>query len=280
MTQGRTQFRDVPAHSIAVGGAVFAYRSFGPDTGRPLVVLTHLAANLDSWDPRVVHGLAQDRRVVAIGYRGVGDSSGEVRSSIAEMATDMIDVIRALGLNRVDLFGLSMGGMVAQALISQAPDLVDRLILAGSGPTGGPGLTRITGVMIRGALRSAVTFTDPKILLVFTRSPASRRAGRDYIARLAERTTGRDAPVTPGVYRAQLSAVKKWGTSAPGTLATGGPVMIVHGDTDRMVPPANAYSLARLLQAASVTVFPDSGHGVVFQNHDAIVAAAREFLRR
>jgi len=280
VAQSRTQYRDVPTSTIAVGDAVFAYRSYGPDGGLPLVLLTHLGANLDGWDPRVVDGLARDRRVIAVEYRGVGDSTGAIRSSIDGMAADMVAVIRALGFDRVDLFGLSMGGMVAQAMVTQAPGLVDRLIVAGAGLAGGPGLTRMTGVMLRSILRAVLTFTDPKTLLFFTRTPTGRLAAHDYLDRLSERTTDRDAPVTPGAYRAQLTAVKTWGASSPATFPASGPVMIVHGDSDRMVPPANAYALARLLPGATVTVFPDSGHGVVFQNHDAFVAAARDFLHR
>ena len=280
MTQSRTRYRDVATSTIDVGGAVFAYRSYGPERGLPLVLLTHLGANLDGWDPRVIDGLARDRRVLAIEYRGVGASTGAIRGSIDEMAADMIAVIRALGYDRVDLFGLSMGGMVAQALVTQAPDVVDRLILAGAGPSGGPGLTRLTGVMIRSILRAVLTFTDPKSRLFFTRTPTGERAARDYLNRLAERTADRDRPVPPGVYRAQLSAVKKWGGSSPATFSGSGPVLIVHGDSDRMVPPANAYSLARLLPGAIVTIYPDSGHGVVFQNHDAFIALALDFLHR
>ncbi|MBO3731535.1 alpha/beta fold hydrolase [Glycomyces niveus] len=273
--------RGAPTRTIAVAGTSFAYRELGPRTGVPLIALVHLGANLDNWDPRIVDGLAQDRRVIAVDYRGVGDSGGRVRASMEEMAADMVAVIRALGHERVDLFGLSMGGMVAQAVIAQAPQLVDRLILAGSGPAGGPGLTDMTRVTIAGTLRAAIMFKDPKTLLFFTRTPAGRQAARAYLKRLKERTNGRDKAVTAGVFRAQLAAVHQWGAQAPADLSRfTGPVLIVHGDSDLLVPPANASALARHLPTATVTMFPDSGHGVAFQNHYAFVDAARDFLRR
>ena len=274
-------YRDAPTLTIAAAGAVFAYRELGPQAGVPLVVLTHLAANLDNWDPGLVDGLARERHVIAVDYRGVGDSTGRVRASIEEMAADMVAVIRALGHDRVDLFGLSMGGMVAQAVISQAPHLIDRLILVGSGPAGGPGLVDMTRVTIGTVLRAVITFHDPKTLLFFTRTPAGKRAAHQYLTRLKERTAGRDKAVTAGVFRAQLAAVHQWGEQAPTNLSQfAGPALIVHGDSDRMVPPANASALARQLPAASVTVFPDSGHGVAFQHHRAFVDAARDHLRR
>jgi len=278
----RTQSqRNSPTLSITAAGADFAYRQFGSDAGVPLVVLTHLGANLDSWDPRIVEGLAEDRHVIAVGYRGVGNSTGPIRDSVEDMAEDMAAVIRALGYDRVDLFGLSMGGMVAQAIAERAPQLIDRLILAGSGPAGGPGLTEMARITITTVLRAVITFQDPRTLLFFTRTAAGKKAAREYLARLKERTAGRDKAVTPRVYQAQLAAVHRWGMQQPAGLSRFiGPVLIVHGDSDRMVPPANATALTRQLANSSVLVFPDSGHGVAFQNHRAFIDAARDFLRR
>lgn len=274
-------YRETPTRTVAAAGAVFAYRELGPQDGVPLVLLTHLGANLDNWDPRIVDGLARDRRVIAVDYRGVGDSTGTVRNSMEEMAADTLAVIRALGHGRVDVFGLSMGGMVAQAVAAHAPGLTDRLILVGSGPAGGPGLADMTRATVTTTMRALATFNDPKALLFFTRTPTGKQAARQYLGRLKERTAGRDKPVTPGVYRAQLAAVRRWGSQEPVDLTpVTGPVLIVHGERDRMVPPENAAALARHLPTATVTVFPDSGHGVAFQNHRAFVDAARDFLRR
>jgi len=273
--------RNAPTLRILAAGAEFAYREFGPRAGVPLVLLTHLGANLDSWDPRIVDGLAEDRHLIAVGYRGVGNSTGQIRGSVEEMAEDMVAVIRALGYDRVDVFGLSMGGMVAQAMAEREPQLIGRLILAGSGPAGGPGLTDMTGITVSTVLRAVLTFQDPKKLLFFTRTPAGKKAADEYLARLKERTAGREKAVTPGVYREQLAAVHRWGMRQPADLSQfTGPVLIIHGDTDRMVPSANATALARQLPNASVMLFPDSGHGVAFQNHRAFVDAARDFLRR
>ena len=173
-TQGH---RNAPPMAVAAAGAEFAYREYGPRGGVPLIALTHLGANLDSWDPRIVEGLAEERHVIAVGYRGVGGhSTGPVRESIEDMAEDMAAVIRALGYGRVDVFGLSMGGMVAQAIAVQAPELIDRLILAGSGPAGGPRLTDMTRITITTVLRAVITFNDPKALLFFTRTPAGKEA--------------------------------------------------------------------------------------------------------
>lgn len=143
-------FVDATTRTVTAAGARFVYRELGADNGGiPLVGLTHLGANLDSWDPELVDPLAAHRRVILLGYRGVGASTGSVRDRFENMAADAIAAVRALGLSRVDLFGLSMGGMVAQEIVRQAPDLVDNVVLAGAGPQGGPGLTAIATAWCR-----------------------------------------------------------------------------------------------------------------------------------
>lgn len=284
MTSSRTRaerFQNTETRSLLVDGVEIVYRELGPSTGIPLVVLNHLGANLDDGDPRIVDGLSTDRRVILLGYRGVGRSGGRVRDSIEGMADDVIAAVRALDLPRIDLLGLSMGGMVAQHVVQQAPELVDRLILISSGPAGGPALTEMTRVMVGGTVRASLTLANPKLRLFFTRSAAGKKAGRDYLRRLQERRGDRDARVSLGVLRAQLSAVHRWGGQSPTASAEfDRPVLILHGDSDRLVPVGNASALARMFPAAAVTVFPDAGHGAVFQNHLDVVVAVRAFLHR
>lgn len=278
---GKGLAQGASTRTVMVDGHGIVYREIGPAHGMPIVALNHLGANLDDWDPRVVDGLAEDRRVILLGYRGVGRSEGRVRASIDEMALDAIAAIRALGLNRVDLFGLSMGGMVAQRLLALAPDFVDRLILISTGPAGGPGLVDMTRVMVGGSLRAALAFRDPKSSLFFTRSSAGRAAARAYSARLKERTSDRDGSVGPAVLRAQLAAVHAFGQlPLPDRSSLPGPVLLLHGADDLLVPPANAAVLTEVFPNASLTVFPEAGHGVVFQHHDEVIAAAGTLLRR
>ena len=137
-----TTWQNAPTDTINAGGVVFAYRQLGPSTGVPVVFLTHLAAVLDNWDPRVVDGIAAKHRVITFDNRGVGASSGATPATIQEMARDAVTFIRALGLDQVDLFGFSMGGMIAQVIARQQPQLVRKIILAGTGPAGGEASTR------------------------------------------------------------------------------------------------------------------------------------------
>lgn len=272
---------DAKTRTVDAAGAQLVYRVLGAEhAGVPLVALTHLGANLDSWDPELVDPIAESRRVILLGYRGVGASTGTARDRFDEMAADAIAAIRALGLSRVDLFGLSMGGMVAGEILRQAPDLVDRIVLAGTGPQGGPGLTVMTGVFVRGILRGIVTGTPPTSLLFFSRTEAGKDAAEAYQARLKLRRTDLDEPVGLGVLRAQLRAVKRWGGGVAPASSFPGPVLILHGDSDRMVPVGNADALAARYPQAEAHVFAGSGHGVVSQNRQKITGIVRRFLQR
>src|SRR3989442_13360583 len=114
-------WKDTPTKTINVGGATFAYRELGAGAGVPLVFLHHLTAVLDDWDPRVIDGIAAHHRVIAFDNRGVGASGGSTPKTIDEMASDAIAFIRALGLQKVDLFGFSLGGGVAQVVALRSP---------------------------------------------------------------------------------------------------------------------------------------------------------------
>jgi pimeloyl-ACP methyl ester carboxylesterase len=104
---------------------------------------------MDYWDPAVTDGLARDREVILFNNAGVSSSSGEVPTTFGQMGANAVAFIRALGLNKVDVLGFSIGGMVAQEITLQAPDLVRKLILVGTGPRGGQGMESLTLVAQR-----------------------------------------------------------------------------------------------------------------------------------
>src|SRR3954451_20891210 len=205
-----TTWKTAPTQTINAGGVEFAYRQLGPSTGVPVVFLTHLAAVLDNWDPRVVDGIAAERRVVTFDNRGVGASGGSTPATIEEMARDAVTFIRALGFDQVDLFGFSMGGMIAQVIAQQEPQLVRRMIIAGTGPAGGDGIEKVTRIAYLDIARGLLTRQDPKQYLFFTRSPDGRRAVQEFLARLEERTDGRDKALSVRSFRAQLKAIHRW----------------------------------------------------------------------
>jgi pimeloyl-ACP methyl ester carboxylesterase len=126
------------------------------------------------------------------------------------MARDAVTFIRALGFDQVDLFGLSMGGMIAQVIAQQQPQLVRKMILAGTGPAGGEGIDKVTRITYLETARGLLTRQDPKQFLFFTRTPNGRRAGKEFLAWLQERSNGRDKAITVRSFRAQLTAIHRW----------------------------------------------------------------------
>lgn len=276
-----TSYKNADTRTVSAGGVDFAYRELGPKTGVPLVLVTHLAAVLDNWDPRVVDGLATKRRVIAFDNRGVGATTGTTPKTIQAMARDAVVFIRALGLTQVDLLGFSMGGMIAQVIAQDEPRLVRRMILAGTGPAGGEGITNVTKLSHLDTLRALLTLQDPKQFLFFTRTPNGRRAGKQFLDRLKERTDDRDKAISVKSYLAQLSAINRWGLERPHDLSViRQPVLVANGENDRMVPTQNSVDLAKRLPDSDLVIYPDAGHGGIFQFHAQFVEKALAFLQR
>src|SRR5919197_333722 len=278
-TTSMTSWKDAPTRTLYAGGVEYAYRQLGPSTGVPVVFLTHLAAVLDNWDPRVVDGIAAKHRVITFDNRGVGASSGSTPTTIEEMARDAITFIRALGFDQVDLLGFSMGGMIAQVIAREEPRLVRKMILAGTGPAGGEGIDKVTRITYLDIARGLITRQDPKQFLFFTRTPNGRKAGKEFLARLKERTSDRDTAISVRSLRAQLKAIHRWGQQQPADLASiHQPVLVMNGESDKMVPSKNTVDLDRRLPNSQLVVYPDAGHGGVFQFHEDFVKRALEFL--
>ena len=253
----KSSYKDAPTQTISAGGVDFAYRELGPRGGVPVVLVTHLAAVLDNWDPRVVDGIAARHHVIAFDNRGVGASTGKTPDTIEAMARDAIMFIRALGLEQVDLLGFSMGGMIAQVMAADEPHLVRRLILAGTGPAGGEGIKNVTRLSHLDTVRAAFTLQDPKHFLFFTRTANGRRAGKEFLARLKERTDNRDKAISIRAYLTQLKAIHRWGLDAPADLSVSvQPVLVANGDSDRMVPSNNSVDLARRLPNSDLSSTP------------------------
>jgi pimeloyl-ACP methyl ester carboxylesterase len=217
--------------------------------------------------------------VITFDNRGVGASTGQTPDTIEAMASDAVAFIRALDLEQVDILGFSMGGMIAQVIALEQPQLVRKLILAGTGPAGGEGIKNVTKLSHLDTVRGAFTLQDPKQFLFFTRTANGRRAGKEFLARLKERTNNRDKAISIRAYLTQLKAIHRWGLDAPADLSViDQPVLVVNGDRDRMVPSNNSADLARRLPNTELVIYPDAGHGGIFQFHEQFVSQALSFL--
>jgi len=274
-----TAYKDAPARTITAGGVTFAYRELGPKGGIPVVLFVHLAATLDNWDPRIVDPIAANRHVIAFDNRGVGASSGSVPDTVETMADDALSFINALGYDKIDILSFSLGGMIAQALVVKNPGLVRRLVLTGTGPKGGKDIDKVARTTYYDILRATLTRSDPKEFLFFNRNATGKAAGKAFVKRLQERTVDRDQDIKLAAFQTQLKAIKKWGRGSPDDLSViMQPTLIANGDNDRMVPSILSEDIHRRIKGSELIIYPDSGHGGIFQFHDKFAPVAVAFL--
>lgn len=274
-----TTWKNARTKTVDVDGTLFAYRELGEPAGVPVVFLHHLTAVLDDWDPRVLDGLAATHHVIAFDNRGVGATGGRVPTDIEKMSTDAIAFIRALGHQHVDLVGFSLGGGVAQMVALQAPDLVRRMVLAGTGPRGGGGIWKMPFIVGAAYAKALLARKDPRHFLFFPRTPEGKQAAEAYFARLAERTSDRDKPISLQAGLAQIQAITGAGLHGADDLSRITiPVFVANGDNDLMVASDHSADMAARLPDSHLRIYPHSGHGGVFQYHREFVPEVLEFL--
>lgn len=276
-------YQDAPNQTItAADGTVFAYREFGQtdSTATPVILFVHLAGTLENWDPRLVDQIGAHHRVIAFDNKGVGGSSGSVPGSIKGMADQALNFIDAMGLTRIKLFSFSLGGFIAQEVVEQRPQLVEKLVLTGTGGRGGAGISQVVGLTFADILRAAAARIDPKRYLFFTHDAQGLATAKDFLEAINGRHTDKDKPITPQAFLTQLLAIYRWGKMPKANLASfiSMPTLIANGDADRMVPSENSYELHHRIPGSQLIIYPQSGHGAVFQFHQDFGPQLLDFL--
>ena len=275
------RFAELPnLHIQAETGTTYAYRDTSGE-GTPLFLLQHFRGNLDSWDPALVDALAENRRVVAFDYEGVGGSSGRPARTVAEMATGALTFIQTMELNEVDVLGFSIGSFVAQQMALCRPQLVNRLVLASSAPKGAPGMHGWPPDVI-GAVGNPQTKPEEYLEVFFANSDTSQAAGKAALQRMYARTEDRDVQTNWECRVAQYDAVCEWGIPNIGLLervrAITVQTFVANGDSDPMILPRYSHLLAGLLPHATLKIYADSAHGFLFQHHEQFAADVHSFL--
>jgi pimeloyl-ACP methyl ester carboxylesterase len=267
-----------PTRFVEVGGIRYAYRRFGAETGTPLVFLQHFRGGLDNWDPLVTDLLAQERPVILFNNAGVASSTGETPNTIDAMGDHVAAFVNALGLPQVDVLGFSIGGYVAQSFVLRHPHLVRRLVLAGTGPRNGEPRTnpRVSEVAA-----NPVPVCEDFLFLFFSPSEAGQAAGRAFWERRHQRKDA-DPPSSPQTMKAQQEAAMEWrelrGKRYADLKSIKQPTLVVNGNDDIMVPTINSFTLSQHIPNAQLILYPDSGHGALFQYPELFVAHTKFFL--
>jgi pimeloyl-ACP methyl ester carboxylesterase len=268
--------------TVEFDGDTLVYRRFGNTHNTPPVLcLQHFRGNLDFWDPTLVDRIAQDREVILLANRGVGASTGVVPDNVTDMARDVIHFARALGLEPVDVLGFSLGGHIAQELALLRPRMVRRIVLAGTGPQGGPSLHRWSDDVYTHACADEIN-AEHALNIFFSGSEESRAKGMAYLGRTQLRQTDRDKPTDLATRDAQLAALTAWGIPDASKLnrlaGITQPTFVAVGDNDTMMPVKNSQLLADLLPHAHLRIYPDANHGFLNQYPELFADHVRAFL--
>jgi len=281
-TNSGITFQNVKTQTINVGGTDFYYRKLGENNpGVPVIFLNHLAATLDNCDPRIIDGIASQCQIITFDNRGVGATKGKTPKTVAEMAKDARAFIHALGYEKVDLIGFSLGGFISQEILLQEPHLVRKAILTGTGPAGGAGIQNVTRITYLDIMRGLFSFKDAKTYLFFNRNKNGKKSAKEFLSRLKERKEDRDKKMRIGNLQRQLKAIHAWALQSPHDLSViKQPVLVANGDNDRMVPSSNTPDLAKRIPNSEIIIYKDAGHGGIFQYHDEFVKSALTFLAK
>ena len=272
-----------PTQFLQVNGDSCAYRRFGGGAGLPLLCLQHFTGTLDNWDPAVSDPLASGREVILFDNAGIGRSSGEVPETVAGMAAHVMAFLDGLHLDRCDVLGFSLGGMIAQQMAKDRPSIVRRMILVGTAPRGGEDIMHLEKPSLAKHLQDPRN-TGYAVLqkIFFAPTSTSQASGEAFIARLMQRKDDRDPPSGPNVAKAQITAFREWERVAGERFADlrglRHPILVVQGFHDEMIPVRNSYWLAENLPNAALLAYPDAAHGSLFQYPESFTRHAAAFL--
>ena len=274
-----------PTSYILVNGVSIAYRRIGKQSELPLVYMTHFLGTMDTNDPMLLNLLARDQEVIIFDNAGVGHSEGTIPNTVSSMARTAVDFLKAIGVAKANFMGFSLGGMISQYIAVQHSQLVNKVVLSGTQSGVGPG----TSIADLTELAAGNPARGPDIgvflLQFFSSSNSSQEAGRMWWQRIHERQIAgeerREFVSAPGD-AAQFQAIADFVSDANvfnRLSAIQGPVLTTNGKTDKITPTVNSFAMQQKLSNALLILYPDSGHGHVYQFAEDVVSQVRNFLK-
>lgn len=270
-----------PTRFVEIDGLKYAYRRWGQEGTTPVLFIPHYRAGMDHWDPIITDSFAGDREVILFDGRGIAGSEGEPRETIEEMADDIAAFIRAIGVDKVDALGFSVGGMQVQELTLRHSELVRKLLLLGTGPRG---LILGSDPKVPEVAANPVPEAADFLFLFFGRSEEAKKAGLDFWERRHQRTVDVDPPSSMEVAQKQWPAVVAYADSADKDkpfdylAAIKQSTLIVNGIDDIMIDTASSLAMAKHIPDSQLILYPDAGHGAHFQYPERFVKHATQFL--
>jgi len=265
---------------VEYDGRKLAYRSLG--SGAPIILCNRFRGTLDTWDHAFLDALAEQCQVIWFSYSGMGRSGGDPADDILEYARDARAVGLGLGLSKFIIGGWSIGGLVAQTVATEFPELVSHAVLIGTAPPGA-NPNSPEQLFFECALKPVNDLADEEILFFEPNAETSRLAARRSHERIAARAEDLDPPMIPVQWEAMLKASGTFNADKYNAReklkSTTTPLLVISGDHDLVCPVENWYALNRQLPTLHLVVLPRSGHGPQHEFPEAVAGYIATFLR-
>jgi pimeloyl-ACP methyl ester carboxylesterase len=244
-------------------------------------VLSRFRGTLNDWDPAFVDAVAKSYQIILFDQPGVGRSTGSVSTSVTEWADLAVQFTRALGIEHATYLGWSMGGAVAQIIAINHPEYVDKLALLATGPSGNPDFVPANPEFGLRARKPVYGFDDYQFLFFFT-SETAKAACASYLKRVVM-FKDKDSSAIPDSYKNMTIAMGDFKANKEnnyfGKLKNiQKPVLIADGKFDPSYPLMNSYVLEREIPNSKLIIYPDAGHGFLFQYYRTFVPELLAFL--
>jgi 3-oxoadipate enol-lactonase len=246
-------------------------------SGPPLLILNGWSASGLIWPDEWTGALEGDYRLLTVCNRGTGWSDHVTDAfTVADMVDDAIAVLDAEGVERADVFGLSMGGMIAQQLALAHPERVDHLVLCATAPPPPDFVTSDPAVFAKLMTPPADATTMEEIVGNVWSSivgPGFEERGKDVLDRLVSRAVERPTPMDVIMLQMQAIATR---TGDPAQIDR--PTLVIHGGDDPLLPVVNGRRLGEVIRGAHYLELPGVGHLVPWEEPEKTATAMREFL--
>ena len=268
---------------VDAGSTRYAYRRIGTQKGTPLVLVHRFRATIDWWDPAFIEALADERDVIMFDNVGIGYTVGAPMDTVEAYALGAVAFIEALGLQQVDLLGWSFGGVVAQDIALQRPDLIRKLIVAGSGSGSAPGMPAM-GERVANIMLKPGTAVEDALYLFYPETDAAQAKGVEHFSKIAADMPASAPIVTQEAAMGQLAAITAT-LSAPWEQVVANlkkitlPVLYANGAHDVMIDAFASYAAVQELPNAKLILYSDAGHAFLFQHLEEFTVEVKTFLR-
>ena len=262
--------------TIPVDGAQIAYRRVG--SGPPLLVLNGFAATIADWDPSFIDRLASSNELILLDHRGMGGSTDDGRPfDIAQLADDAAHAMETLGFHRTSVLGWSMGGFVAQTLVLQRPDRVNKLVLLSTDP-GGIDADLASAPVWSQLIDTSGTPHEQARRLLFLLFPSE--LAESFYREFGDIVAAARARLSADLVNRQAAAIDRWHRNgvANRLRKIGAPALIAAGTEDIVMPPSNALKLVNANPSAWLAQFPRGGHAFMAQYPRPLADLINSFL--